>query len=81
MPTPRLCGGVMRPVPAHASPSKLTRPVAPRSNPAMIRNSVDLPQPEGPKSAVIPCAGNACATARVKPGYSMRISTDRPVIA
>jgi hypothetical protein len=38
------------------------RPVLRRSNPAIARNSVDLPQPEGPNSAVIPVPGKSRAT-------------------
>ena len=44
--TGRLCGGTR----VTSRPLRTTRPSVGRMNPAMIRSSVVLPQPEGPSS-------------------------------
>ena len=55
---PRFCGATW----LTSSPSMPTVPVSGVSRPAMIRSSVDLPDPEGPSSAVSEPSGTSSET-------------------
>ena len=63
MPRPRLLGGN----PVTFRPPMVTRPVSGRSNPAIRRSVVVLPQPDGPSSASIsPAATSSFSGCRTR---------------
>jgi hypothetical protein len=81
MPIRRRSGEIQQPLPATASPPTSTVPESGRSNPAISRRSVVLPQPLGPSTANSSPRSTAivvACTARVAP---KRFSAPRRTIA